>query len=102
MFAHGSQVSVNYLKKPEKISYLLAKKSPTWRKMLENNEKITLTLYSCKTGQGHNSIALQIKRAYPNVTVVAPTKNITVEGYWFIKWHVTKAYIDKPGTWVKF
>lgn len=89
------------------ISKLLYDKSPTWKSMVDGGMKanIKLKLFSCTTGGGNNSIASQIKVAFPNVTVVAPT------AYWNVSYYnsffggnviVTGGFVSSPGNWRKF
>ncbi len=98
--AHGSSKSINGMKTVAEIGKLLYDKSPTWKQMVDGGIKIKLKLFSCNTGSGNNNIASQIKAAYPNVTVIAPTNKWVVNYYGFGSFKtVTSGYVQNPGTW---
>lgn len=105
--AHGWRGGFGGMRTVAEIKKLLYDKSPTWRSMVDGGMKanIKLTLFSCNTGVGNNSIASQIKAAFPNVTVVAPTAYWTVSYYnsfWGGKVIVTNGFVESPGYWRKF
>jgi hypothetical protein len=101
--SHGSKSSINGMKDVKAIGKLLYEKSPAWRKMVDGGIKIKLKLFSCNTGNGDDSIASQIKAAYPNVTIMEPTNKwvVTYYGFWIFK-SVTGGYVQSPGKWKNF
>lgn len=104
---HGNRTEIGGMKSVQQINDLLYTKSPTWRKMIDGGMKtnIKLKLFSCSTGSGEGSIAWQIKKAFPNVTVVAPTAYWKVNYYNAIfsgKVKVTSGFVENPGIWRKF
>ena len=105
--AHGWRGGFGGMKTVKQIANLLYEKSPTWKSMVDGGMKVNikLKLFSCNTGRGNNSIASQIKSAFPNVTVIAPT------AYWVVRHYnsffggniiVTGGFVQSPGTWRKF
>ena len=77
MFPHGkgemnAEGFVNYLKENSKL----------WQET-KDKSSLTIVLISCETGKGENSIAQQISKLLPDVTIVAPTeevRNFTLDG----------------------
>jgi RHS repeat-associated protein len=77
VFGHGSEVHIGdnkgktgskiYAKQFDKT---MSKRSPAYKKKMENGESFTLTIYSCHSATGSESIAKKLSMAHKNATIV--------------------------------
>ena len=77
--SHGSPQAINAASNPnmsakEFVDYLEANSS-VWQNT-EDKSTLTIVLLACYTGQGENSIAQQISKLLPDVTIIAPTEEV--------------------------
>ena len=63
----------------ESFVQYLSSNSELWNNT-QDKTKLIITLVSCETGQGENSIAKEISKLLPNVTIVAPTEEVKAVG----------------------
>ena len=77
--SHGSPQAINAASNPnmsakEFVDYL-EENSSVWQNT-EDKSTLTIVLLACYTGQGENSIAQQISKLLPDVTIIAPTEEV--------------------------
>ena len=74
VFHNGKRVIIS---NPKELDAFLTERSAEW-KTRNNNEKMTIILHSCETGQGDNSFAERVSKDLKNTVVIAPDEKVVV------------------------